>query len=344
VQYALKERAVEMREVPRPKMIKGHALVKVSQVAICGTDVHQYLNEHSWPVHVPVVLGHEFSGVVIDVADDVTSFAPGDRVVCESSSYICGQCQYCRSGRYHLCPSRERLGSMRDGAMTEIVRAPERCLHRIPTGLPLEKFTFTESCCIAYHAMAVHGHIRPGMSVAVLGCGFVGLMCVQFAKMQSANPIILTGITSAKARIELGEIFGATHLVLVDREDLRHLIPKIGDGLGVHIVVDASGKNITLKDAIDIVRPGGQILRVGWGPGAYNFSLDPLVHKEIHLQGVFSHNWEMWEAVIKMIASGALDLSPIRSYTLPLDRWQEGFESMNDNRHLKVVLEVNPPA
>lgn len=344
VQYALKERAVDLREMAVPKLLKGHVLVKVFQTAICGTDVHQYLNEHTWPVNVPVVLGHEFSGVVMDVSKDVTSFAPGDWVVSESSSHICGQCSYCRGGLYHLCPRRERLGSLRDGAMTEIIRVPERCLHRIPEKESLDNYTLTESCAVAYHTVAVHGQIRPGMSVAVLGCGFVGLICVQLAKIRGANPILLTGLADAKTRLDVGRRMGATHTIMVDKENLRSLIPRIADGLGIDVVIDVSGRNRSLKDAIDIVRPAGQILRVGWGPGPYNFSLDPLVHKGVHLQGVFSHNWEMWEAVIKMMREGALDLSPIQAVHMPLERWQEGFEGMNANRYLKVVLDVNESA
>jgi alcohol dehydrogenase/L-iditol 2-dehydrogenase len=179
------------------------------------------------------------------------------------------------------------------------------------------------------------------MSVAVLGCGFVGLMCVQFAKKCGANPILLTGISHAQSRLEVGRELGATHTVMVDKENLRQIVPRIGDGLGVHVAIDVSGRNISLKDAIDIVRPSGQILRVGWGPGAYNFSLDPLVHKEVQLQGIFSHNWEMWETVIKMIERGTLNLKPFQPMHLPFERWQEGFEGMNDNRYLKVVLELD---
>jgi len=96
-----------------------------------------------------------------------------------------------------------------------------------------------------------------------------------------------------------------------------------------------------LKDAIDIVRPAGQIIRAGWGPGAYNFSLDPLVHKGVRLQGVFSHNWEMWERVLRLLDAGKLDLSLLSPECLPIERWQEGFEAMCESRLIKAVLEPN---
>ena len=110
---------------------------------------------------------------------------------------------------------------------------------------------------------------------------------------------------------------------------------------GIDVVIDASGSNIALKDAIDIIRPAGQIIRVGWGPGVYNFSLDPLVHKEATLRGVFSHNWGMWERALKLLALGHLDVRPMSLVRFPIERWQEGFEAMHDARLVKAVLEPN---
>ncbi len=341
VHYALKERAVELRQINVPKPLPGHVLLKVAAVGVCGTDVHQYLNEHSWPVNTPMVLGHEFSGVIEDTGKGVGAFAPGDRVVCETAAFICGDCNYCRTGNYHLCPHREGFGSRRNGGMTQFVNVPERCLHRVPENIPMHLAAICEPCCVAYHAVAIHASIHPGMSVAVLGCGSIGIMCVQLAKLRGGYPIILTGLSRDEKRLELGKTFGATYIVAVDKDSLRELTASIGDGHGIDVVIDCSGRNITLKDAIDIVRPGGQIVRVGWGPGAYNFSLDPLVHKEATLQGVFSHNWNMWERVLGMLDSGRINVSPMTIVRLPIERWQEGFEGMHESRLIKVVLEPN---
>ncbi len=341
VQYALKERAVELREVPIPKPTRDHVLVKVSAVGICGTDVHQYLNEHSWPVNVPVIMGHEFSGIVQDVGRGVKNFAPGDRIVSETAAVICGECRFCRIGRYNLCRHRKGFGSGVDGGMTQYVNVPERCLHLVPKNLPMLQAALCEPCCIAYHAAAHSARIRPAKSVAVLGCGSIGLICTQIAKLRGGNPILLTGLKNDKIRLDMGITFGATRTIVVDEENLRGIVASIGDGTGIDVVIDTSGSNKSLKDAIDIVRPAGQILRVGWGPGAYNFSLDPLVHKAVSLQGVFSHNWDMWERVLTMLSTGDLDVTPMTLMKLPIDRWQEGFEAMHESRLIKAVLEPN---
>lgn len=341
IHYALKERGVELREIDSPKPKPGFVLLRTAGVGICGTDVHQYLNEHSWPVQIPVVMCHEFSGIIEEVGPGVSEFAPGDRVVSETAAFICGECHFCRTGQYHLCPHRAGFGQRINGGLSQLVEVPSRCLHRVPKSIPLALAALTEPACVAYHAVSHHAKIRAGMSVAVLGSGAVGLLCVQIARRSGANPILLTGLSRDRFRLELGKQFGATRCIRVDEEPLREQVREIGDGLGIETVIDSSGRNASLKDAIDIVRPGGTIVRVGWGPGAYNFSLDPLVHKEVRLQGAFSHNWEIWERVIQMMASGSLDVSPLASVRLPLERWQDGFEQMHDSSVVKAIVEPN---
>ena len=341
VQYALKERSVELREAPIPDPAPKSVIVKVAAAGICGTDVHQYLNEHSWPVNVPVIMGHEFSGIIHSMGDEVSNFAPGDRVVCETSAIVCGDCDYCRTGHYQFCPHRKSFGQLLDGGFTSFVEVPSHCLHRVPKHLPLYLAALTEPMCVSYNAAVVHANIRPGKSVAILGCGAVGLMCVQLAKLQGADLIILTGLSRDAKRLAMGKKLGATHTIAVDQENLLSVTNRIHDGLGIDVIIDLSGRNQSLRDAIHIVRPEGQIIRAGWGPGSYNFSLDPLVHKGVCLQGVFSHNWEIWEKSLSLLASGRIDLSNLEVLRLPIERWKEGFEGMCEARLIKVVLEPN---
>ncbi|HEV3483898.1 MAG TPA: alcohol dehydrogenase catalytic domain-containing protein, partial [Vicinamibacterales bacterium] len=138
VQYALKPLAVELREIPVPEVGDGEVLLAVGAVSVCGSDVHQAHNTHSWKVNVPVVLGHEFGGTVAHVGRGVRAFREGDRVVSETAAEICGECLMCRTGRYNLCPSRKGFGYGLDGAMARYVRVPARCLHHIPDSLPFD--------------------------------------------------------------------------------------------------------------------------------------------------------------------------------------------------------------
>jgi len=153
VHYALKPLAVELRQKPVPAIKDEEVLLHVGAVGVCGSDIHQYHNSQSWPVRVPVVLGHEFCGTVEQVGARVRGFREGDRVVSETAANICGECLLCRTGKYNLCPSRSGFGSGTDGAMASFVCVPARCLHHIPDELPFERAALTEPCCVAYNAV-----------------------------------------------------------------------------------------------------------------------------------------------------------------------------------------------
>ena len=172
VHYALEKYAVELREVPRPgDPADDEVLLSTRAVGVCGSEIHQFHNTHSWPVNIPVILGHEFTGVVSAVGKGVRGFREGDRVVSETAAYICGQCAYCRSGEYNLCPQRRGFGNGMNGAMADFVRVPARCLHRVPDAVSFEKAALTEPCCVAFNATCVHTRDSPGRFRSGPGAG-----------------------------------------------------------------------------------------------------------------------------------------------------------------------------
>ena len=171
VHYALEPLAVELREIPVPQIGDGEVLLEVGAVSVCGSDVHQSRNTHSWPVNIPVVLGHEFSGTVAALGRGVTGFREGDRVVSETAAEICGTCLLCRTGRYNLCTARKGFGYGVNGAMAQFVRVPARCLHHIPDSLPFDIACLAEPHSVAYQVMCVNSRIAPGDFVVVIGPG-----------------------------------------------------------------------------------------------------------------------------------------------------------------------------
>jgi L-iditol 2-dehydrogenase len=280
-------------------------------------------------------LGHEFAGTVAQAGSRVTAFKEGDRVVSETAAVIDESSPLSRSGLYNLDPARRGFGYGVDGAMTEYVRVPERCLHRIPSTLPFEKAALTEPCCVAYNAVCVNGRVRPGDSVLVLGPGPIGLLCAQMAKLSGAGTVIVAGLPSDRFRLGVARQLGADVTL---EEGVREYVAALGDGLGVDVAIDASGSSITLQMALQAVRPAGQIIKVGWGPQPIQFSLDPLVQKNITLSGSFSHNWPIWERVISMIVSGQINLNPVISKVCELPHWLECFEKMEHGEYVKAVL------
>ena len=223
--------------------------------------------------------------------------------------------------------------------MAEFVRVPARCLHHIPDSLPFERAALTEPCCVGYNAVVVKSRVRPGDVVVVLGPGPIGLIAAEMARISGAGTLIVAGMSQDAPRLAAARALGVTHAVDGEATDLVALVRTLGDGLGADLVVDATGTSIALKTALDLVRPGGQVTKVGWGPQPLGFSLDPLVQKAITLQGSFSHTFRNWEQVVKLLASGQINLEPIVSRVSPLAGWRDSFDGMHSGRYVKAVLQ-----
>ena len=332
VNFAADRGSVELREVGVPEIGSHDVLLEVANVGVCGSDLHQWTGDHSWPVNYPVVLGHEFGGTIVAVGDSVTGWHEGDRVVSETAAIIDPDSPLTRRGLYNLDPSRKGFGYGVNGAMTRFVCVPARILHRLPAGLSFEQACLTEPCCVAYSAVVKNARIEPGDRVVVLGPGTIGILCAAIARLCGAE-VAVVGLPADQGRLEVAKQYGCDIIVgdarswALDR-----------DGLGCDGVVDAAGASATLKIALDLVRPAGWIAKVGWGPQPLGFSLDPLVQKNVTLQGSFSHNWPIWERVIALLAGGRLDVQPIIGGVWPLEQWHEAFEQMHTGQVVKSVL------
>ncbi len=330
--YSPEKGSEEIREKEQHSIGEGDVLLEVANVGACGSDLHQWTSDHSWPVNYPVVLGHEFGGHITAMGNLVTGWKEGDRVVSETAAIINSNSPLSRTGLYNLDPDRKGFGYGVNGAMTKYVRVPARCLHRVPDQLPFEHACLTEPCCVAYNAVVGNSHIKPGDRVIVLGPGTIGILCAAVAKLCGAE-VAIVGLESDRHRLNIATQYGCEAIV----GDATEWAKK-RDGLGADFIIDAAGASITLKMALQLVRPNGHITKVGWGPQPLGFSLDPLVQKNVTLQGSFSHNWPIWERVISLLASGTLDVKPIIGGVWPITEWYEAFEKMHNGSIVKSVL------
>lgn len=338
VNYALKPHSVELREVPVPEIGGKDVLFRVEAASICGSDLHQWTGTISWTVNYPCILGHEFAGTIVQTGKEVKGFREGDRVVSETAAVIDEQSPYARRGLYNLDPNRLGFGYGVNGAMTQLVKVPERCLHRIPEGLSFEKAALTEPCSVAYNAVCMNGHIRPGDSVLIIGPGPIGLLCAIMAKLSGAGTLLVCGLEADKIRLNVAEKLGAKPLLV---GEVLPFVKEHGDRFGLDAVIDATGASASLQLAMNAIRPAGQIIKVGWGPQPLGFNIDPIVQKAVTLQGSFSHNWPIWERVIHMIASGQIDLDLVINRVAPLDEWHDCFEKMHAGEYVKAILKPN---
>lgn len=333
VNFSSTPHSVELRDIPRPEPGPDHVILEVRAVGVCGSDLHQWTGSHSWKVQYPVVLGHEFAGCIVDIGRGVVGWQEGDNAVSETAAVIDPNSPLTRSGMYNLDPTRKGFGYGINGAMTRFVRVPARCLHRIPPGVEMAHAALTEPCCVAYNALINNSRMRPGDRIVILGPGPIGILCAAIARLSGAE-VCLVGLEKDRTRLEIGRTYGC-ETIEGDATAWAHE----RDGLGADGVVDAVGVSSALKTALDLVRPNGWITKVGWGPQPLGFSLDPLVQKNVTLQGSFSHNWPVWERVLALLASGQLDVGPIVGGVWPLSEWREAFEKMHCGEIAKAVLQ-----
>jgi alcohol dehydrogenase/L-iditol 2-dehydrogenase len=338
VKYGVRPGEVELREVPIPQIKSTEVLLKTAACGICGSDLEMYHHNATYVIDVPVTLGHEFSGTIVQVGDEVDNWHIGDRVVSETAAYICGKCPLCLTSQYNLCPNRRGYGSRVNGAFADYVRVPARILHRVPNGLDLESAATTEPISVAYNALVVKSNINTGDTVVIFGAGPIGLFATQIAKLSGAGKIILTGLGSDVGRLKVGRRVGAEEIVNIEVEDLSSLVMEWTDGLGADLIVDAAGANSILEEAMKIVRPNGQITKIGWDPRPVGFSLDPLLIKAVTFQGVFSHTWPTWEKVLTLMGGGKINVDALISHRLSITEWKKAFELVESREAIKALI------
>ena len=339
VKYLREDGNTEVRDVPVPETGPSDVLVKVGYIGICGSDPHMYHNQVSYPMAIPVILGHEFSGTIEKVGADVKQWKPGDRVTAETHARFCGKCVLCKTNNYRFCRERKGYGFAVDGAFAEYVCVPERILHAVPESISLRDASCTEPVCVAYNVVIAKTGVKAGDSVAVLGPGPIGILCVLMAKIAGASRIVVFGAPGDEKRLDIARLYGATETYTLDgATDPKAVAAKFNEGYGFNSVIDAAGPAATLKISMDIVMPTGIINKVAWGPKPVDLSLDPLLSKGVTLQGSFSHTWDIWEKVLVLMAQGQTPLDALITHELPLEEWKHGFDLIERREGLKVVL------
>lgn len=328
----------EVRDIPRPDPAPGEVEIAVKAAGICGSDLHLYHDNHAY--NPPVVGGHEFSGVIARVGEGVSGWREGDRVVCEASKYVCGHCEYCRTGRSALCVEKQGIGFMRDGGMAEYYCTPAKLLFRIPEHVSFEQAAMVEPCAVAVNALVLRQPVRPGDVVVVQGCGTIGLMAAMVAKAAGASRVIITGKHGdAARRFPVALAAGVDRAVDIEKEDMRQVVMGMTDGLGADLVVDATGSPAALYAMADIVKKNGSIVAIGETADLdVKIRWNDLIFRSCTIAFTFGLTYQAWKIALGMIADGKVDVRPLLTHTLPLDEFRQGFELMESKQAFKVLL------
>ena len=340
VKFGRRAGDIEIRDIPKPTPGPDQVMIEVKAAGVCGSDIHLWHENQSWAIKLPLVMGHEFSGMVSEVGHQVKGFKVGDRVVCETAATVCGRCVYCVTGNYNQCPHRQGYGALVDGAFTEYVAVRPQILHHIPPNVSFEEAALAEPICVAYNALVEKSTIQPGDLVVIQGPGPIGIMSLLVARLNGAGTIIMLGTGADTHRLAVAKELGAQHTLDIQQDDPIELVRSLGDGFGVDVVVDCTGVSQALRQSLELVRPNGRIIKIGWGPKPLAFSLDPLVGKGITLQGSFSHTYTHWERVLKLLATGQINLKPVIGGVYSLEQWQEAFSEMEQGENVKSILVI----
>lgn len=331
----------EILEWPEPK-IQGpnEVLIEIKACGICGSDVHFY----EWPEEMnaqllkaltfPRVLGHEAAGVLVEVGREVRDFKVGDRVVCETWGG-CGLCYYCRLGRFNHCLYQKRIGQKADGGMAKYMVVPSLSLYRIPETLSYNEGAVVEPLGVALHAFE-RSHIKPGDDLVIIGPGPIGLLGAMLAQAMGVGKLFVLGLDLDQDRLKVASSLGAQALV-VNRDPYQEMILQATDGKGVDAVLDTSGARDSIPMALKLIKQGGEILEIGIGP-TFPFDYVELVRKETILIGSYRRLPSTWMRAINLIANKRVNVGPVITHLLPLEKTKEGFETLIHRKGLKVIL------
>jgi threonine 3-dehydrogenase len=325
-----------MQSVPVPEPGPSDVLIRVRKSAICGTDVHIW-NWDEWAsqtVPVPMVVGHEFVGEIADTGSAATRYQRGIRVSAEGH-ITCGVCRNCRAGRGHLCRNTLGVGVQRPGSFAEYVCVPESNVVPIPDDVPDEVAAIFDPFGNAVHTALSFDLV--GEDVLVTGAGPIGIMGALVARRAGARKVVITDINPV--RLELAREVGIQHVVDVRSEKLRDVMPRIGMREGFDVGLEMSGAAPAFRDMIDVMNNGGKIAILGISPTAFEIDWNKVIFKMLTLKGIYGR--EIFETWYKMIAfvQGGLDVSPVITHRLAIDRFEEGFAAMRSGSSGKVVLD-----
>jgi L-iditol 2-dehydrogenase len=329
---------LELREIAEPKPLAHQVKIEVKAAGICGSDIHIWHSDIAIPVRPPVVIGHEFSGVVVEVGEGVTTCKVGDRVTSETAYSYCGKCHNCKTGRYNLCDERRTLGYWYNGAFAKYTVVPEDRIHILSKSVSFEEGAMMEPAACVTNALMDLINIQAGDVVLVSGPGAVGLIALQVAKAHGAF-VIVSGTSVDAKRLEFAKKLGADIVVDVTKEDLLEIVKKNTlMGRGVDVVAECSGSGRATAAGIEAVRKQGHFVQIGLAGSPFELNFDRICYKEIKVTGSLGSVWTSWKNAIKLVESGKLNLKDLASHTFSLDDWQKGFEVFENKEGLKVLF------
>jgi len=339
----VKEKAgpgLTLTEAPLPRIGPTDVLVRVQKAGICGTDAHIW-DWDKWSqsrIVTPVIVGHEFMGTVAAVGDAVRNVKVGDRVAAEGH-ISCGHCLLCRTGQEYICERVRILGIDRDGAFADYVAVPEHNIWKLDPAVPDEWAAVFDPLGNAVHTVMAAG--VSARSVVITGVGSIGLMAIPVARAAGAARVIAIDINPDK--LALAKKLGADEVFDARTADLHDKVYALTGGHGADVLLEMSGSGAAINQGLSMVRNGGRAALLGLPSDNVSMNLaENIIFKGLTVLGINGRKmFETWYQMQAMVTAGRIDLKPIITHVLPLERYGEAFELLKGGKAVKIVIDVN---
>lgn len=330
------QEGIWLHETEKPSVGHNDLLIKIRKTAICGTDVHIY-NWDEWSqktIPVPMTVGHEYVGTVVEIGCEVEGFSIGDRVSGEGH-ITCGHCRNCRAGRRHLCRNTQGVGVNRPGAFAEFLALPAINAFKIPDNISDDLAAIFDPFGNALHTALSFDLV--GEDVLITGAGPIGIMAAAVARHVGARHVVLTDVN--KYRLSLAKQLGVTHTVNVAEQSLKDKMSELQMTEGFDVGLEMSGAAAAFRNMLDVMNHGGKIAMLGIPSSDMAIDWTKVIFKGLVLKGIYGREmFETWYKMASIIQSG-LDLTPIITHHFPLKDFQEGFDLMRSGASGKVILD-----
>lgn len=339
---AKREKGIEIRDVPVPKISSNEVMVKVKKAAVCGTDIHLY-EWNDWCENVkaknPMIIGHEFCGEVIEVGKLVNSIQKGDLVAAETH-IPCGQCNMCRTGKQHICQNMKIIGVHTDGAFAEYIKIPEVCAWKLPDNTPTEIGAAYEP-----FGIAVHGVLKEkitGLSAVIIGAGPIGLFAANVASVSGASQVFVVDINNY--RLNLAKKMGQDIITLNSTQDdvVKEIREKTG-GTGADVVIELSGSAAGTRTGFEVVGKGGRISLIGLHSQEVLLDLvNNVIYKETTIYGITGREmFNSWYLADSLIQSGRCNMKEVLTHEFSLDETEKAILTAKKGQCGKIVIRVD---
>jgi len=332
-----KETGIDVMDMPRPEIGPTDILIRIAAGSVCGSDVHIYEwtpSYHFMPL--PMIIGHEFSGIVEEVGSDISHVNEGDRITA-IPSMACGHCDRCRIGRPGECKNRLGPGLSSNGYFADYgLLTSAADIFKIPENMSLDAAALLEPFSISLNAVDLSG-FKMGEKIGVLGPGPIGLFVLQILRAGGAGAIIIAGAAGDEKRLELAKTLGADQIVDVTSDDPVKQARDMTRG-GLDIVFEATGNPRAIPQALDMVRRGGKVVVIGIHSGPASFDPTPLVRLRKSIIGAYAYSPQTWQRSIELISRGIIDVEAVITHRIPLEDAEAGLELALQKKAVKVLL------